>query len=59
MENYTHASNYTTDVYNLNGEIVYQVSNAYRDVYNLGNGILLVRNQIIDEFGFVNLKNDK
>lgn len=59
MENYTHAYNYTTDVYNLNGEIVYQVPNAYRDVYNLGNGTLLVRNQSTDEFEFVNLKNDK
>ena len=59
MENYTHASNYTTDVYNLNGEIVYQVPNAYREVYNLGNGTLLVRNKSTDEFEFVNLKNDK
>ena len=59
MENYNHACNYTTDVYNLNGEIVYQVPNAYRDVHNLGNGTLLVRNQSTDEFEFVNLNNDK
>lgn len=59
MENYNHACNYTTDIYNLNGEIVYQVPNAYRDVYNLGNGTLLVRNQSTDEFEFVNLNNDK
>lgn len=59
MENYNHACNYTTDVYNLCGEIVYQVPNAYRDVYNLGNGSLLVRNQSTDEFEIVDLNKSR
>ena len=55
MENYNDACDYTTDVYNLKGEIVYQVPKSYRDVFNLGNGTLLVRNKSTMEYEFVNL----
>lgn len=46
----------TIDVYNLHGEIVYQAKRAIKDVFNLGNGTLLIKNKDTKEYEFVNLE---
>ena len=49
-------SDLTTDVYNLNGEIVYQAKSTIKDVFNLGNGTLLIKNQDTKEYEFIKLE---